>query len=192
MEASLHLSLPNSSIAGHRGAVRNRCSVVSGFLQAEIPFSGPPVRSLSYVVRPREQQQQKIKGTDFESMGKLMKRVACRQTRYVEMNPVVAGICDDPAYYPRSSCRSKVSGKRFEWLDLDPLYESLAPSDDEHCQRYNEFLSETVSDQEREMISGAVQRGQLTRGPSFVDEIEKRLSRRIGLRGQGRPRKVSK
>jgi REP-associated tyrosine transposase len=70
------------------------------------------------------------------------------------MNPVVAGICDDPADYPWSSCRSKIFGKQFEWLDLDPLYESLASSGDERCKRYHEFLSETVSDQERETIIG--------------------------------------
>ncbi|SEA84777.1 putative transposase [Desulfuromusa kysingii] len=164
-------------------------------------------------------------GDNPENLGRLMKRVAGRQTRYincqegrsgtlwegrfksspidsnryllaccryVEMNPVVARICADPADYPWSSCCSKVSGKRFEWLDLDSLYKSLALSDDERCKRYHKFLSETVSDQERETISRAVQRGQLTGGSSFVDEIERRLSRRIELRGQGRPRKVRK
>ena len=164
-------------------------------------------------------------GDNPENMGKLMKRVAGRQTRYVncqegrsgtlwegryksspidsnnyllaccryvEMNPVVAGICDDPADYPWSSCRSKIAGKQFEWLDFDPLYKSLAPSEDERCKRYQEFLSETVSDRERETISRAVQRGQLTGGAPFVDEIERRLNRRIELRGQGRPRKAEK
>jgi len=39
------------------------------------------------------------------------------------------------------------------------------------------------------MIKHAVQRGQLTGGATFVDEIEKKLNRRIELRGQGRPEK---
>ncbi|NOQ52123.1 MAG: transposase [Desulfuromonadaceae bacterium] len=164
-------------------------------------------------------------GENPENLGKLMKRIAGRQTRYinrqegrsgtlwegrfksspidsngyllaccryVEMNPVVAGICADPADYPWSRCRSKVSAKEIEWLDLDPLYKSLAPLDDERRKRYREFLSETISDQEREMMSRAVQRGQLTGGASFIDEIERRLNRRIELRGQGRPRKAVK
>ena len=108
-------------------------------------------------------------GENPENLGKLMKRIAGRQTRYinrqegrsgtlwearfksspidsngyllaccryVEMNPVVAGICADPADYPWSSCRSKVFAKEFEWLDLDPLYKSLAPLDDECRKRY--------------------------------------------------------
>lgn len=164
-------------------------------------------------------------GDNPENLGKLMKRVAGRQTRYtncqegrsgtlwegrfksspidsnsyllaccryIEMNPVAAGICNAPADYPWSSCRSKIADKQFEWLDLDPLYQSLAPSAEERCQRYKDFLSESVSDQERETIKRAVQRGQLTGGASFIDEIERRLNRRIELRGQGRPRKTAK
>ena len=73
-----------------------------------------------------------------------------------------------------------------------PLYKSLALLDDERRKRYREFLSDTISDQEREMMSRAVQRGQLTGGASLIDEIERRLNRRIELRGQGRPRKAVK
>lgn len=159
-----------------------------------------------------------------ENLGKLMKRIGGRQTRYVnrlegrrgtlwegrfrsspidrdsyllaccryvELNPVVAGMIDDPADYPWSSCRSKLDGGPYEWLDFDPLYLGMAESDEERRQKYREFLSEIVSAQERETISRAAQRGQLTGGESFVDEVEKRLGQRIELRGQGRPRKVT-
>jgi hypothetical protein len=34
-----------------------------------------------------------------------------------------------------------------------------------------------------------IQRGQLTGGETFMDEIESRLQRRVKLRGRGRPRK---
>ncbi len=164
-------------------------------------------------------------GADPENLGKLMKRVAGRQTRfvncqegrsgslwegrfksspidsdtyllaccrYVEMNPVVAGICDDPADYPWSSCRSKLAGKEFDWLDYDPLYLSLAATDGERTRRYRAFLSDAATEQERETIRLAIQRGQLTGGRRFVDEVEKKLNLRIELRGQGRPRKAGK
>ena len=108
------------------------------------------------------------------------------------MNPVVAGMKDDPADYPWSSCRSKVDGRQFEWLDFDPLFLGLAETDEERRRKYRKFLSETVSTQERETILRATQRGQLTGGESFVDEVEKRLGKRIELRGQGRPRKAAK
>ena len=164
-------------------------------------------------------------GEKPENLGKLMKRVAGRQTRfvnrlegrtgslwagrfksspietdsyllaccrYVEMNPVVAGMTDDPVDYPWSSCRSKITGRQFEWLDFDPLYLGLADSDEERREKYRKFLSETASIQEVETISRALQRGQLTGGKSFVDEVENRFGRRIELRGQGRPKKLEK
>jgi putative transposase len=161
-------------------------------------------------------------GEDVASLSRLMKRLAGRQTRfvnrlegrsgtlwegrfksspiesnsyllacsrYVEMNPVFAGMCDDPATYPWSSCGSKVAPKQFPWLDDDPLYEALGATNEERRQRYREFLRESISDEEKELILGAIQRGQLTGGRSFIDAIESRLNKRIELRGRGRPRK---
>ena len=112
--------------------------------------------------------------------------------RYVEMNPVAAGLCANPADYPWSSCRSKIGVKEFSWLDFDPLYLDLSVDASQRRSRYREFLDTAASGQELEMIRLAVQRGQLTGGGRFVDEIEKKLNRRIELRGQGRPRKVRK
>ncbi len=162
-------------------------------------------------------------GADPDNLGKLMKRVAGRQTRfvncqegrsgslwggrfksspidseanllaccrYVEMNPVVAGICDNPDEYPWSSVRSKLAEKKFDWLDYDPLYLALAETDEERSRRYGEFLREAASEQERETIRLAVQRGQLTGGGRFVDEVEKKLNLRIEMRGQGRRKEL--
>nr|WP_320051163.1 transposase [uncultured Desulfuromonas sp.] len=164
-------------------------------------------------------------GENPENLGKLMKRVAGRQTRfvnrlegrsgslwegrfksspidsdsyllsccrYVEMNPVAAGICAHPAEYPWSSCRSKLERKYFSWLDFDPIYLDLGKNETERSEHYHEFLEASPSTQEQETIRLAVQRGQLTGGERFVDEIEQKLNRRIELRGQGRPRKVDK
>lgn len=164
-------------------------------------------------------------GENPKSIGLLMKRLAGRQTRYVnrlegrsgtlwegrfksspidgndyllaccryvEMNPVFAGMCDDPAAYPWSSCRSRVSAERLSWLDDDPLYLDLGATDDERRQKYRDFLRQSISAEEEEVILGAVRRGQLTGGGAFVDEIATRLNRRIELRGRGRPRKGQK
>jgi len=170
-------------------------------------------------------------GDNPDNLGKLMKRVAARQTRYVnrlegrsgtlwegrfksspidsdryllaccryvEMNPVVVGLCTDPAEYAWSSCCSKVArantgskqlSPSYPWLDYDPLYLAMGKTEEERRLCYRAFLSETVSDKEIEIIKHAVQRGQLTGGATFVDEIEKKLNRRIELRGQGRPKK---
>jgi len=90
-------------------------------------------------------------GDNPESLGKRMKRLAGRQTRYVnrlegrsgtlwegrfrsspidtnayllaccryvEMNPVRAGIRGDPADYPWSSCAAKTGKRRLDWLNF--------------------------------------------------------------------------
>ena len=164
-------------------------------------------------------------GEDANSIGKLMKRVAGRQTRfvnrlegrsgtlwegrfksspiesntyllaccrYVEMNPVFAGMCDEPAAHPWSSCSSRISSKQFAWLDDDPLYLDLGKTEEERRQKYLDFLQQSISNEEKALILGAVRRGQLTGGNAFVDEIESRVNRRIELRGRGRPRKNGK
>jgi len=42
------------------------------------------------------------------------------------------------------------------------------------------------------LIRQSLQRGQLTGSSRFVDEIEKKIARRVEFRGQGRPSKAGK
>ena len=81
--------------------------------------------------------------------------------RYMEMNPVFASICEDPAAYPWSNCRSKVAAKTFTWLDADPLYLEVGTTVEERRLCYQGFLRQSISDEEKEFIVGAVRRGQL-------------------------------
>ena len=167
-------------------------------------------------------------GAKVENLGRLMKRIAGRQTRYVnrledrsgtlwegrfksspidsnsyllaccryvEMNPVIAGLCSDPTEYPWSSCYSKVAeiikpGDRpkvsplkakvaetitwnkqvpnlYPWLDLDPLYLDMGKTKIERQQHYRKFLAEAVSEKKRELIKLAVQRGAVDWWSSF-------------------------
>lgn len=162
-------------------------------------------------------------GNEPEALGKLMKRLAGRQTRfvnrqegrsgtlweghlksspvdtnnyllvcsrYIEMNPVFAGMVSTPETYRWSSCAAKVGQSENDWLDLDPLYLGLGATETERREKYRLFLKQTVTEEERSVILGAAQRGQLTGDDSFVDEIEKKLALRIELRKQGRPLKV--
>jgi putative transposase len=50
-------------------------------------------------------------------------------------------------------------------------------------------MQKTISGAETELIKDAVRRNQLTGCGRFVDEIEKKLGRRVELRGRGRPKK---
>lgn len=161
-------------------------------------------------------------GTDERNLPLLMKRIAGRQTRYVnrieersgtlwegryksspistndyllaccryvELNPVRAGIVAVPEAYRWSSYRAKVGMTKQDWLDFDPHYLGLASTAKKRQKEYRDFIMGTISDEEMEQIRNAIQRGQLTGDEKFVEEIEEKVGKRIEFRGQGRPRK---
>ena len=161
-------------------------------------------------------------GEHIEKLGLLMKRVAGRQTRYVnrlegrsgslwegryksspinaceyllaccryvELNPVRAGMVAEPEQYQWSSCQSKTGTTKVPWLDYDPFYLSLGETTEERAKNYKKWLHETVPKKEWKLIREAGQRGQLTGSPAFAEEISAMLGRRVELRGPGRPKK---
>ncbi len=109
--------------------------------------------------------------------------------RYIELNPVRAGIVADPSEYCWSSYGSKISEKKLEWLDYDPCYMDLACSQKERADKYADWVKSVIPDGELERIRQSLQRGQLTGGNRFVDEVERKIERRIEFRGPGRPLK---
>lgn len=109
--------------------------------------------------------------------------------RYVDLNPVRAGICAHPADYHWSSYAQKVGlldgSQHDHWLDPDPVTWHEDKSRRQHA--YASFVSAAVPDGETELIRTAVRRNQLTGNGRFIDEIEHRTGLRIEARGQGRP-----
>ncbi len=162
-------------------------------------------------------------GENVHNLAQLMKRVAGRQTRYInkketrtgslwegryksspvstneyllacsryiELNPVRAGIVTDPAEYRWSSYSSKIGQNKLEWLDYDPCYLDLSPSEETRAANYSDWVKRRIPTGELELIRKSLQRGQLTGGDRFIDEVEGKLEKRIEFRGPGRPRKL--
>ena len=161
---------------------------------------------------------------DETSIGKLMKRLAGRQTRYVnylerrtgslwegryksspietetyllaccryvEMNPVRAGMVDKPDEYRWSSYRQKV-GLEELWIDEDDCYQGLAGEKSKRHQRYKRFVLQTGMAETDEKIRTAYRNGWATGTNRFLDEIEEKIGIRIENRKRGRPRKYEK
>ena len=112
--------------------------------------------------------------------------------RYVELNPVRAGIVVDPSDYRWSSYGIKIGNHEREWLDYDPCYMGLAENEKDRSEVYAVWVKGTIPEGEWSLIRQALQRGQLTGSSRFVDEIEKKIARRVKFRGQGRPSKTNK
>jgi putative transposase len=164
-------------------------------------------------------------GDNPESLSLLMKRVAGRQTRYVnklekrtgslwegrfkssiiatreylpaccryiELNPLRAGMVTDPAAYRWSSYAAKVQGKRDMVVDSHPSYLSMGENEQERQKTYAEYVLGTVPEYEIKLIREALQRGQLTGSDRFRDEVEKKLGIRVSNKKPGRPKKQKK
>ncbi len=116
--------------------------------------------------------------------------LAC--SRYIELNPVRAGIVPSPGAYRWSSYRGKIGLWQDPGTDLDPCYEALGAPEQSRRNRYREFVGVGVLPSEQTLIREALQRGQLTGTQRFADEIERKLSIRVEHRGRGRPPKASK
>lgn len=111
--------------------------------------------------------------------------------RYVELNPVRAGIVDDPEKYKWSSYKNKI-GLSSTWLDFDPGYLRLGRTTKEREEKYKEWVMTSSAEEEWNIIRQALQRGQLTGNNRFVEEVAKKIGRRVEFRKQGRPKEDRK
>ena len=109
--------------------------------------------------------------------------------RYIELNPLRAGMVVDPSEYKWSSYGVKALGKEDLVVDLPRDYLSLGDTVKQRQEAYQEYVLGTVPDYEIKLIREALQRGQLTGSDRFRREIEKKLGIRISNKKQGRPRK---
>jgi putative transposase len=68
--------------------------------------------------------------------------------RYIEQNPVRAGLVDDAADYLWSSYRVHAFGEAQGWLTHHHLYETLGAADEERQEAYRGLFAENLGDAE--------------------------------------------
>ena len=61
--------------------------------------------------------------------------------RYIERNPVKAGLAQEAADDPYSSAKFYVRGEKDPSLTPNPYYPPMGPSEQERRQRYRDFLA---------------------------------------------------
>jgi putative transposase len=107
--------------------------------------------------------------------------------RYVELNPVRAGIVSHPADYPWSSYQERMGFSPPALLDADPVTILLGDSIERRRRSYAQYLHTSTDTADEELIRHSVNRNQLTGGSQFIRAIEQRTGLRIENRGRGRP-----
>ena len=108
--------------------------------------------------------------------------------RYVELNPVKAGLVGAVDEYRWSSFPERAESPGGGMLDINRCYKSLGLTPRVRMESYRSYLAESGRAEELKIIQRGLQRNQLTGNPGFVDEIEARIGVRIEQRGRGRPR----
>ena len=102
-------------------------------------------------------------------------------TRYIELNPVRAGLVSIPEEYPWSSAKAHMKGRNDDLVKVQPL---LRMVDD-----WRQFLSGDVSDEEYELLQRHERTGRPLGSKSFIERLENKLSRILTPQKGGRPKK---
>jgi len=109
--------------------------------------------------------------------------------RYVDLNPVRAGIVSVPEAYVWSSYRARAGFIDCDWLDSDPAIEALARTASRQRERYRSLVQETIDENDLALIRDALRRNQLTGTADFVAKVNRDVGVLIPTRPRGRPRK---
>ncbi len=160
-------------------------------------------------------------GDDIKSIGLLMKRLAGRQTRYINKREHRTGslwdgrykmsIVDSDQYFlqccryiERNPVKAKMVSRpeNYRWssyrenagLSSPDIVDRQGYSNLARVSfdRYREFVAENSSESEAEFISQRLESNRLTGGTKFVEEIELRTGIRLEYKRPGRPTKAKK
>ena len=105
--------------------------------------------------------------------------------RYIELNPVRAGMVDHPGEYYRSSFKTNAANKTDEIISMHPVYKELGKDSEKRCYAYRELFRLQLDDKEIHAIRDALN-GQLVYGrEGFKEKIERMVIRKT-RRGKDR------
>ena len=107
--------------------------------------------------------------------------------RYIELNPVRAGMVDDPAEYKWSSFRINALGKASELCIPHDNYLMLGYSQKERQHNYCELFRSVTDKRILEQIRAATNKGMVVGNNQFKEEIEALTGRRVRSKKRGRP-----
>lgn len=109
--------------------------------------------------------------------------------RYIEFNPVRAGIVAAPSDYPWSSYGAHAYGRPDDLLREPPCYLDLGKDDRARQEAYRTLCNDHLDSESLITIRGAVNSGLVLGGERFKGEIEAALSRSVRAGKAGRPKK---
>jgi putative transposase len=111
--------------------------------------------------------------------------------RYVERNPVRAGMVRRASEYPWSSYGINAEGKDSTLVEPHPKFLGLARDGATRRAVYRQLVNEDLSPQEIEIIRAAARSGFALGSAAFIDEVERATGRRAETIRKKKGRKPS-
>ena len=109
--------------------------------------------------------------------------------RYIELNPVRAGLVVNPAAYPWSSHNYYASGRPNGLITEHPVYLSLGSTPAERRAAYLSLFTQALEDAVLARIREAINSDSAFGSDAFLDDAEAKLGRSVRLPVRGRPLK---
>ena len=109
--------------------------------------------------------------------------------RYIELNPVRAGMVDDPAHYRWSSYRHNALGQDNRYLSQHSLYVALGKDDKARQARYRRLFRVALDNEDISDIRLALNQNQPLGNSRFYAKVEAMTGQRREPKPRGRPKK---
>ncbi len=108
--------------------------------------------------------------------------------RYIELNPVRAGMVNEPSEYSWSSYQCNGFGKRSKLQSPHELYNALGRSKKKRLESYQLLLDIDVEEVLLDDIRKSINKGVALGSVRFTNKIEKLTGKRVTQAQRGRPR----
>jgi putative transposase len=109
--------------------------------------------------------------------------------RYIELNPVRAGMVADPADYSWSSYRFNALGQADDLVTPHDEYHRLGNDDNEHRLAYRALFNQAISETRINEIRDATNKAWALGDGRFKERIQLQLARRVEPAARGGDRK---
>ncbi len=112
--------------------------------------------------------------------------------RYIELNPVRAGMVEAPGHYRWSSFCHNAGLREISFITQHEVYFGLGKTGEERIQAYTSLFDGYIDAEKLKNIGEAWQTGTPLGSDMFREKVECQLSTKVGLARRGRPGDLNK
>jgi len=112
--------------------------------------------------------------------------------RYIELNPVRAGMVKHPAEYPWSSYRFNAVGKQSSLISPHELYTRIGNTTEKRCKAYRELFNSHITEMTLKEIRESTNKSWVLGSDYFKQQISEKINRPTEPKQRGGDRRSNK